>query len=227
MYFFGSDGGEGEGVQENVFHIGANMAEVILRYEEECLNILEANENGEPVPCKLPGKPAFDTFAEKMLPTDETDFLMPRTELDPDLRWLICRCCAADEEERPRLADQLLPWVTQAVRERDAAYYDKVDYCDGEEETDEFVLLFLQKVLGAAPPPKEPPPTEGEGGEEEVGEGPESMEIEDSGPGTARTGKSKARDARENSPPELVTNPQDRFRQRSPLGDKDDGMDLG
>ncbi|KAK7913947.1 hypothetical protein PG985_011650 [Apiospora marii] len=212
------DGGEGEGVQENVFHVGANMAQVILRDDEACLDTLEAYEDDDtdPVQLRLPGKPTFQTYAEKMLPNDDTDFTMPRPELDPDLRFLICLCCAARKETRPRLADQLLPWVLAAVRQRDAAYYDRTPYCDGEEETDECILLFLQTVLGAAPPP-----AKGEGG------GPESMDIDDSGPGTSRSGKLKTRDARETSPRPLTTDPQDRFRQRSPLTDRDDKMDLG
>ncbi|KAK8121732.1 hypothetical protein PG984_010402 [Apiospora sp. TS-2023a] len=199
------DGGEGEGAQQNVFLVGANMAEVILGYENQ---------------------PAFNTFAKDILPGGQAGGdQMPHPELDPYLRYLICLCCAAEKKERPRLADQLLPWVMQAIRERDAAYYDGMDYCDGEEETDDCVVLFLETVLGAAPPQ-----VEVDGGEEGGGGGggPDSMEIvyDSSGYGTSRSSRSTSRDDRETSPRLLVTDLHDRFRQREPLADRDDDMDL-
>ncbi|KAK8073008.1 hypothetical protein PG996_006356 [Apiospora saccharicola] len=225
------DGGEGEGARQNVFLVGANMAEVILGLENQCLDISEAEEEKKPpVPCQLPWRPAFNTFAKDMLPGGQAGDRMPHPELDPYLRYLICLCCAAQEEERPRLADQLLPWVTQAIRERDAAYYDGMDYCDGEEETDDCVLLFLEKVLGAAPPPQEEVDA-GEAEEEQGGGGgggPESMEIvyDSSGYGTSRSSRGTSRDGRETSPQLLVMDLHERFRQREPLADRDDDMDL-
>ncbi|KAK7987039.1 hypothetical protein PG988_002027 [Apiospora saccharicola] len=180
----------------------------------------------------LPWRPAFNTFAKDMLPGGQAGDRMPHPELDPYLRYLICLCCAAQEEERPRLADQLLPWVTQAIRERDAAYYDGMDYCDGEEETDDCVLLFLETVLGAAPPPQEEVDAvkaeEEQGGGGGGGGGPESMEIvyDSSGYGTSRSSRGTSRDGRETSPQLLVMDLHERFRQREPLADRDDDMDL-
>ncbi|KAK8016991.1 hypothetical protein PG993_015180 [Apiospora rasikravindrae] len=180
-------GGEGTGVQRNLFNVGANMAEVVLRYPDLSLDIGE-NRDDEEEAMEYDiedGGTAFVTCAHQLLPSDETDDELPRQELDPDLRRLICRCAAFDPNDRPRLADELLPTVKKAIEERDAAYYARMSYCDETQETDEAILRFLEEVLGAAPPPPLPPPAAfgaGAEGEEEGGEGPESFTSRPRGP---------------------------------------------
>ncbi|KAK8075730.1 hypothetical protein PG997_010393 [Apiospora hydei] len=182
-------GGEGAGVQRNLFSVGACMAEVVMLQSELTIDIGEGRANEDAMDYEIKdGGPVFGTYAHQLLPSDDTDYELPRPELDPDLRRLICRCAALDPDDRPSLTNELLPTVKRAIRERDVAYYARTSYCDETQETDEAILKFLQEVLGAAPPP--PPPPAGSGSGAEGGEGPESF----------RTRPRPPRDPRELSP---------------------------
>ncbi|KAK7961705.1 uncharacterized protein PG986_002530 [Apiospora aurea] len=183
-------GGEGAGVQRNLFSVGASMAEVVMLQSELSIDIGEgrANEDAMGHEIKDGGGPVFGTCARQLLPSDDTDYELPRPELDPDLRRLICRCAALNPADRPSLADELLPTVERAIRERDVAYYAGKSYCDETQETDEAILKFLQEVLGAAPPP---PAASGSGAER--GEGPESSRARPRSPRDRRELSPRAR----------------------------------
>lgn len=138
----------------------------------------------------------FATGAKPLLPNPDAMIQqMPVPWLDPDLRRLLCECAAIDVKQRPRLRNDLLTEVLEAVEQRDADYYREEDYCvDADAEEDVAVLRLLQRVLGAAPPP---PPGNDTGAGEEEGEGLESMQIDE--PAAESSGR-RDRDGRSASP---------------------------
>lgn len=199
------------GVQRNLLNIGANMAEIILRSGVLGIDICGAAESDDGVWFE-PGDPydGFSTAAKELL-VRGADGRLPQPELDPDLRRLVCECTAINPRQRPRLASDLLPTVLEAVEDRDAAYYGRAGYCDARVETDEAILGWVQRVLGAVPAP---PSTAGDSDEEDNlqvgGEGPESLEVY-TPTGTRRF---TARDSREASPESLPEDPRERYRKR-------------
>ncbi|KAK8850891.1 kinase-like protein [Apiospora arundinis] len=204
-------GGEGMGVQRNLLNIGANMAEIILRSGVLGIDICGAAESDDGVWFEPGGGyDGFSTAAKELLVRGANGRL-PQPELDPDLRRLVCECTAINPRQRPRLASDLLPTVLEAVEDRDAAYYGRAGYCDARVETDEAILGWVQRVLGAVPAP---PSTAGDSDEEDNlqvgGEGPESLEVY-TPTGTRRF---TARDSREASPESLPEDPRERYRKR-------------
>lgn len=84
------------------------------------------------------------TMGTVLLPDEDGDYEYPT--LDPDLRDLLIRCLAVNEDNRPRL-DELLDIAVTAVDSKDADTFG-----DNEEmETDEAIRDLLQEVLYDAP----------------------------------------------------------------------------
>ncbi|KAK8139988.1 hypothetical protein PG984_000054 [Apiospora sp. TS-2023a] len=203
-------GGEGKGVQRNLEKVAENMMELILLESTYDLDLDlggdgdQRGQGGAETDNSVWFEPGwyhdgFATAAKPLLPNpDAMVQQMPAPWLDPDLRRLLCECTAVDVRKRPRLRNQLLPEVLEAVEQRDADYYREEEYCvDADAEEDVAVLRLVQRVLGAAPPP--PPGTDtGTGEGEEEGEGPESMQIDE--PTAAESSGRRDRDGRSASP---------------------------
>ncbi|KAK7968783.1 hypothetical protein PG988_007856 [Apiospora saccharicola] len=199
-------GGEGQGVQRNLEKVAENMMELILLESTYDLDLGGGGGGGGAETDNSvwfePGwyHDGFATAAKPLLPNpDAMNQQMPAPWLDPDLRRLLCECAAVDVRKRPRLRNDLLPEVLEAVEQRDADYYREEEYCvDANAEEDVAVLRLVQQVLGAAPPP---PPGTGTGEDAEGdgdGEGPESMEIDQ--PAAAEFSRRRKRDGRSASP---------------------------